>query len=80
RVVDSDDRDVCVIECTSVAVRRLSEIDDQFAKDEGEGFNGASDWRAAHEAFWSGDEHVRELGIELTDDTLVVAERFSVVD
>lgn len=79
RVVDSEDRDVCVIECTAVEVRRLSEIDDQFARDEGEGFQGAAEWRAAHRSFWGSDDAVRELGIELSNDSLVVGERFRVV-
>jgi uncharacterized protein YhfF len=47
------------------------QITTQFARDEGEGFESVADWRAAHESFWS--------GIQITDDTLVVAERFRLV-
>lgn len=79
RVVDSQERDVCVIEVKAVEVRRLSDVDDEFARDEGEGFHGAAQWRAAHESFWASDDEVRGLGIVLSDDTLVVGERFRVV-
>ena len=43
-------------------------MDLAFARDEGEGFETVADWRAAHERFWAERE--------ITDDTLIVAERF----
>jgi uncharacterized protein YhfF len=51
---------------------RVDEIDLQFARDEGEGFETVADWREAHERFWSDRE--------LAEDTLVVAERFRLVE
>jgi uncharacterized protein YhfF len=74
-VVDSDGRGVAVIELTSVEVKRMGDIDLQFAIDEGEGFESVADWREAHERFWRSYR-----GDELTDDTLVVAERFRLVE
>ena len=70
-VVDIDERPVAVIETTEVHTVAAGRITLQFARDEGEGFESVADWRAAHESFWS--------GIEITDDTLVVAERFRLV-
>ena len=70
-VLDSDERPVAVIETTEVRTAPAVQITMQFARDEGEGFESVADWRAAHESFWS--------GIEITDDTLVVAERFRLV-
>jgi uncharacterized protein YhfF len=63
-----DDEPVGIVELTEVRVVSAGEIDLQFARDEGEGFESVADWRAAHERFWA--EH------EITDDTMIVAERF----
>jgi uncharacterized protein YhfF len=71
-LLDFDDRPVAVVETTEVRVVPAGEIDLQFARDEGEGFESVADWRAAHERFWSDRE--------ITDDTLIVAERFRLVE
>ena len=67
-----DDEPVAVVETTEVRVVRAADVDLAFAVDEGEGFETVADWRAAHERFWS------DRGID--DDTLIVAERFRVVE
>lgn len=72
-VVDSDHRPVAIIETTGYRVLRIADVDLQFALDEGEGFRSVADWRAAHERFWG--EHFGPV----TDDTLIVAERFRLV-
>jgi uncharacterized protein YhfF len=79
-VVDSQDRPVAVIETTEVRVVRAVDVDEQFAVDEGEGFESVADWRAAHERFWSSDAYREEVGaVTIDDDTLVVCERFGLV-
>ncbi|MGH3102537.1 MAG: ASCH domain-containing protein [Gaiellaceae bacterium] len=81
-VVDSERRPVAVIEMTEVRVVPLREVDEQFARDEGEGFESVADWRAAHERFW-GPTPERETAGDpawpIDDDTLVVCERFRLV-
>lgn len=82
-VVDSHERPVAVIETTEVAVVRVGDVDERFARDEGEGFESVADWRAAHEGFWQGDEFRASIGdpaFTVDDDTQVVAERFRVVE
>jgi uncharacterized protein YhfF len=84
-VIDADDRPVAIIELTEVEVRRMGDIDLQFARDEGEGFETVADWRVAHESFFGSylDDIRRDLGEpdwSLTDDTMVVCERFRVVE
>ena len=71
-LLDFDDRPVAVVETTEVRVLRADEVDLQFARDEGEGFETVADWREAHERFWAERE--------ITDDTLVVAERFRLIE
>jgi uncharacterized protein YhfF len=83
-VLDDQDRPVAVIETTEVRVVRMAAVDLQFAVDEGEGFRSVAEWREAHERFWGAylDEIRRDLDDpdwQLTDDTLVVCERFRLV-
>lgn len=67
-LVGWDDEPLGVVETTEVRVVPAGRVDLRFARDEGEGFESVADWRAAHERFWS--DRV------ITDETLVVCERF----
>ena len=60
-----------IVEVIEARVIPASEIDLQFAKDEGEGFESVEDWHDAHERFF-------ERTIE--PDTLIDAIRFRVVE
>jgi uncharacterized protein YhfF len=71
-LLDFDDRPVAVVETTEVTTVPAGKIDLQFARDEGEGFESVDDWRRAHERFWAGHD--------IDDDTLIVAERFRLVE
>lgn len=78
-VVDSYEREVAVIETTAVQVIPVRDVDLELARDEGEGFTSVAEWRAAHESFWHSDavgSALDDPDFTVTDDTLVVAERF----
>ncbi len=60
-----------IVEVTEVRVLPAGEIDLQFARDEGEGFESVQDWHDAHERFF-------ERTIE--PETLIDAIRFRVVE
>ncbi|MEU9748835.1 MULTISPECIES: ASCH domain-containing protein [Streptomyces] len=82
-LIDSDGREVAVVELTEVRVLPLGQVDLQHALDEGEGYDSVESWRAGHEAFWHSDEMREALGdpsYTVHDGTLVVAERFRVVE
>ncbi|MFJ9647195.1 ASCH domain-containing protein [Streptomyces sp. NPDC004244] len=82
-LVDSDERAVAVVEVTEVRVVRLADVDLQHALDEGEGYASVAEWRASHERFWHSDPIREALGdpdYTVDDDTLVVAERFRIVE
>jgi uncharacterized protein YhfF len=82
-VVDSDDRPVGIIEATEVRVIRLADVDLAHAIDEGEGYTTVAEWRAGHERFWHSDEMrsaLEDPDFTVDDDTLVVAERFRLVE
>lgn len=81
-VLDSNGKSAAVIELTEVVVIPISAVDDEYAEAEGRVYGDASEWRRAHEEFFR-SEGVREfLGNTpiIDDDTLVVAERFRLVD
>jgi uncharacterized protein YhfF len=81
-VIDSEGRPVCIIENTAVLIAPLSDVDEQHARDEGEGFTTVADWRRAHEQFWHSPEVVAEMrdpDYRVTDATLAVLVRFRVV-
>jgi uncharacterized protein YhfF len=82
-VLDSAGRRVAVIEVTEVRVVRLADVDLQHALDEGEGYESVEQWRSGHQRFWHSAEVRAELGdpdFTVNDDTLVMAERFRLVD
>ena len=66
-----DDEPVAVVEVTESRVLPAREIDLEFARDEGEGFETVEDWRLAHERFF---------GRPIEPDTAIVAVRFRVVE
>ena len=84
-LVDSDGRPVALVENISVRTVRMADVDDQHAIDEGEGYADAAAFRVDHEAYWNGyidriREGLGDPGFTLTDDTLVVLERFRILE
>ena len=60
-----------IVEVTEARVIPASEIDLQFARDEGEGFESVQEWHEAHERFFKRT---------IEPDTLISAVRFRVVE
>lgn len=84
-IIDSDQRPVAIVETTRCEISTIGLVGDEFARDEGEGFADAHDWRVAHERFWTGylDDLRRDLrdpAFALTDSTPVVCQWFRVVE
>uniref|UniRef100_A0AAU2VBX6 ASCH domain-containing protein n=1 Tax=Streptomyces sp. NBC_00003 TaxID=2903608 RepID=A0AAU2VBX6_9ACTN len=83
RIIDSAGEAVAVIEVTDVRVLPLAEVDLQHVIDEGEGDESVAGWRANHEKFWRSPEMLETLGdpsFRVTDETLVIATRFRLVE
>ncbi len=68
---------VCIIEITSVSKCKYSEVTAEFAREEGEGDKSLHWWRQAHWQFFS--DECEQLGIQPSEDMLLVLERFRVV-
>jgi uncharacterized protein YhfF len=82
-MIDSEGRPVARIETVEVKVIRLRDADLQLALEEGEGFESVSDWRAAHEDFWTRviKPALRDpSSLQIGEDTAIVVERFRLHD
>jgi uncharacterized protein YhfF len=66
-----DDEPLAVVEVTESQVLPAAEIDESFARDEGEGFESVEEWRVAHERFF---------GCPIEPETRIVAVRFRVLE
>ena len=66
-----DDQPVGVVEVTEARVVPAAEIDEAFARDEGEGFQTVEDWRVAHEHFF---------GQPIRPETPIEAVRFRLLE
>lgn len=51
-LVDHDGNRYGMVETTRVTIMPLHQVGDDVARDEGEGFADAADWRRDHESFW----------------------------
>ncbi|OLC59342.1 MAG: hypothetical protein AUH76_14790 [Candidatus Rokubacteria bacterium 13_1_40CM_4_67_11] len=72
-----DGTPVAIIETTDVRLVEFGAVDAAFAAAEGEGDRSLTWWRAAHTAYFG--RLLARLGGELKDTSLVVCERFRLV-
>ncbi len=68
---------ICIIETTEVSQRRFNEVDEDFARSEGEGDLSLRYWREAHTMFFS--RILPKFGREFSEDMPLVCERFQVI-
>lgn len=68
---------ICILETTEVTIRRYNEVDEDFARAEGEGDLSLAYWREAHKRFFS--RVLAKIGREFSEDMPVVCERFKVL-
>jgi uncharacterized protein YhfF len=72
-VLDGQGTPVCIVRTTRIELRRFGDVDEQFARDEGEGDRSLAYWRRAHL------DYLASVDIAVDDDTLVVLEWFELV-
>lgn len=79
--IDSHGAPRFVLETTDVKVVRMVDVPLEHALAEGEGYRSVDEWRVAHTRFWTSTAGGHELDADsdLTDATLVVLERFTIV-
>jgi uncharacterized protein YhfF len=72
-VVDGDGTPLCIVRTSRIDTVRFGDVDEAFAWVEGEGDRSLAYWRDAHVRFFEAE------GSTVTDDDVVVLERFDVV-
>jgi uncharacterized protein YhfF len=72
-ILDEHGEPLCVIRTTEVQVRPFGEVDERFARDEGEGDRSLAYWRQAHIDFFASEGH------PVDENTELVLERFELV-
>ena len=77
-VTDFDGNPHCVVVTTEVRHLPFSEVDAQFAFDEGEGDQTLEYWRAAHRKFFT--ECCDELGVEFDESMMICCKRFRKIE
>ena len=74
---DGAGRPRCVWRTTEVEVKPLNDVDDAFARDEGEGDRTVADWLDGHRRYFA--RQCARNGWPFADDISVVFERFEVI-
>jgi len=69
---------VCIIKTTSVEIILMNEVDEDFAKSEGEGDLSYSYWYEQHKTYFT--KALEGTGIGFKEDILLVCERFELID
>ena len=75
--LDGTGRPRCITRTTEVVVKPLSQVDDAFAWEEGEGDRSRSWWLTAHRNYFA--RQAEREGFPMHDDIETVFERFEVV-
>jgi uncharacterized protein YhfF len=68
---------ICILETTEVTLQRYDEVDEDFARAEGEGDLSLAYWRDAHKRYFS--RTLSKIGREFAEDMPLVCERFAVI-
>lgn len=72
-ILDGKGRPAAVVETVEVTVKRFDEVDEAFARDEGEGFGTLPEWRDGHQGFFE-----RHGGF--SPDMELLCERFRLIE
>ena len=76
-ILNSKDEAVCIIKTIKVDIVPFKEVSAEFAAKEGEGDLSLVYWRDVHQNFFT--EELKEIGMDFSEDMLVVCEEFEVV-
>ncbi|MGB3789315.1 MAG: ASCH domain-containing protein [Phormidesmis sp.] len=76
-VLDGNDSPLCIIETTEVEIRSFSEVDAQFAYEEGEDDRSLESWQREHWKYFS--RVLPKIGKQPTSEMRLVCERFRIV-
>ena len=76
-VLDGRSQPMCVVETVEVTFRRFDEVDEDFARAEGEDDLSLESWREGHKRFFT--RTLALIGKEFSETMPLVCERFKVI-
>lgn len=76
-VLDGRNQPMCVVETVEVTFRAFNEVDEDFARAEGEDDLSLESWREGHKRFFT--RTLAEIGREFSEEMPLVCERFRVI-
>ncbi|WP_077619543.1 ASCH domain-containing protein [Bacillus sinesaloumensis] len=77
-LLNSKDDPVAIIKNVEVTIQPMNEVPEEFAIAEGEGDRTYQYWKDVHIKFFT--EELKQVGLEFSEDMLLVCERFVLVD
>jgi uncharacterized protein YhfF len=77
-ILNSNDEPLAIIKTVDVKILPMNEVTEDFAIAEGEGDRTYQYWKEAHTKFFT--ESLNSLGLEFSEDMMLVCERFKLVD
>ncbi|WP_044640637.1 ASCH domain-containing protein [Risungbinella massiliensis] len=77
-ILNSKDEPLAIIKTVDVQIMPMNEVPEDFAVAEGEGDRTYRYWREVHEKFFT--KELSNLGMEFSEDMMLVCERFTLVD
>ena len=75
-ILNSEEQPVAIIKIVDVSIVPMNVVSEEFAVAEGEG--PYEDWKSAHVEFFTNE--LQEIGLEFSEDMLLVCERFKLID
>lgn len=75
-ILDTNDKPIAIVKTTEVMLTPMNEVTEEFAIAEGDGTY--QNWWDIHEGYFT--EQLNAVGLEFTEDILLVCERFKVID
>lgn len=77
-ILNSEDEPLAIIKTVEVTIMPMNEVPEEFAVAEGEGDRTYHYWKETHERFFT--KALDDLGLEFSEDMMLVCERFKLVD
>ncbi|ONK21647.1 RNA-binding protein [Bacillus sp. VT-16-64] len=77
-ILNSRDEPVAIIQTVEVDIMPIKNVPEDFAAAEGEGDGTYAYWKHTHVKYFS--EELSRMGLEFSEDMLLVCERFQLVD
>lgn len=77
-VLDGDEKPLAIIQYTNIAISKMNEVSEAFAKSEGEGDLSYTYWYNAHVEFFTWE--LARYNLTFTPELLLVCQTFKVVD